>query len=145
MRSLLAHVSGMQSEPVGPWWERSPGVTVAELLAANDGTGAVFGTGEHYHYSNLGYALLGEAVPGCAATLGRAGRRRGSSTRWGWRRTSYLPQEPYAEGLSVHHLAGTLTPEPLTTPARWHRPASCGARSRTSARSRRSSPPAARP
>ncbi len=29
VRSLLAHVSGMQSEPVGPWWERSPGVAVA--------------------------------------------------------------------------------------------------------------------
>ena len=52
----------MQSEPVGPWWERSPGVPVEDLLAANDGSGAVFGPGEHYHYSNLGYALLGEAV-----------------------------------------------------------------------------------
>jgi CubicO group peptidase (beta-lactamase class C family) len=28
-------------------------------------------------------------------------------------RTSYLPEEPYARGLSVHHLANTLTPEPL--------------------------------
>ena len=62
VRSLLAHVSGMQSEPVGPWWERSPGVPVEDLLAANDGSRAVFGPGEHYHYSNLGYALLGEAV-----------------------------------------------------------------------------------
>ena len=39
VRSLLAHVSGMQSEPVGPWWERSPGVPVEDLLAANDGSG----------------------------------------------------------------------------------------------------------
>ena len=37
VRSLLAHTSGMQSEPAGPWWERSPGVPVAELLSANDG------------------------------------------------------------------------------------------------------------
>ncbi len=28
VRDLLAHVSGMQSEPVGSWWERSPGVAV---------------------------------------------------------------------------------------------------------------------
>ncbi len=62
VRSLLAHVSGMQSEPVGPWWERSPGGSVEDLLAANDGSGAVFGPGEQYHYSNLGFALLGEAV-----------------------------------------------------------------------------------
>ncbi len=113
VRSLLAHVSGMQSEPNGPWWERSPGVSVAELLTRNDGTGAVFGPGEHYHYSNLGYGLLGAAVA----------RLRGRD--WfelvqervldplGMERTSYHPQAPYAPGLSVHHLAGTLTEEPL--------------------------------
>jgi CubicO group peptidase (beta-lactamase class C family) len=113
VRSLLAHVSGMQSEPVGPWWERSPGLPIGDLLAANDATGAVFGPGEHYHYSNLGYALLGEAVA----------RLRGRS--WfslveervlgplGMTRTSYLQQSPYAPGFSVHHLEGTLTEEPL--------------------------------
>ncbi len=113
VRSLLAHVAGMQSEPVGPWWERSPGVPIDELLMANDGSGAVFGPGEHYHYSNLGYALLGEAVA----------RLRGQS--WfslieerllaplGMTRTSYLPESPYAPGFSVHHLRGTLTDEPL--------------------------------
>ncbi len=113
VRSLLAHVSGMQSEPVGPWWERNPGVAVPELLGANDGSGAVFGPGQHFHYSNLAYGLLGEAVA----------RVRGRS--WfslvqervldplGMTRTSYLPEEPYAPGLSVHHLAGTLTEEPL--------------------------------
>lgn len=112
VRSLLAHVSGMQSEPVGPWWERSPGVGAEELIAANDGSGAVFGPGEHYHYSNLGYGLLGQIVA----------RLRGRS--WvdvvqerllgplGMVRTSYDPMEPYARGLSVHHLAGTLTREP---------------------------------
>ena len=112
VRALLAHVSGMQSEPVGRWWERSPGGSVADLLSANDGSVAVFGPGEHYHYSNLGYALLGEVVA----------RLRGAS--WadlvrdrvleplGLRRTTYQPEPPYAEGLSVHHLAGTLTVEP---------------------------------
>ena len=113
VRSLLAHVSGLQSEPVGPWWERSPGVPIEDLLAANDGSGVVFGPGEQYHYSNLGYALLGEAVA----------RLRGQS--WyslmqdrvlaplGMTRTSYLPEPPHALGLSVHHLRGTLTDEPL--------------------------------
>ncbi len=31
----------------------------------------------------------------------------------GMTRTSYHPVEPYARGLSVHHLANTLTPEPM--------------------------------
>jgi len=113
VRSLLAHVSGMQSEPVGPWWERSPGVPVDQLLAANDGSGAVFGPGEHFHYSNLGYALLGEAV----ARLREASWRRVLGERLlgplGLVRTSHLPEPPHAVGFSVHHLAGTLTPEPL--------------------------------
>lgn len=109
---LLGHVSGMQSEPVGPWWERSPGVGLDDLLAANDGTGAVAGPGEYFHYSNLGFALLGEAVA----------RLRGQSwwdvTRsrilepLSMGRTTYLPSGPYAQGFSVGHFDGTLTREP---------------------------------
>ena len=112
VRDLLAHVSGMQSEPVGSWWERSPGVPVEALLAANDGSGAVAGPGDFYHYSNLGFALLGEAVA----------RLRGASW-WdvvsrelleplGMTRTTYLPAAPHAQGLSVDHFAETLTQEP---------------------------------
>jgi CubicO group peptidase (beta-lactamase class C family) len=112
VRDLLAHVSGMQSEPVGSWWERSPGVMVPTLVAANDGSARVAGPGEYYHYSNLGYALLGEAV----------GRVRGSSW-WdvvagellaplGMTRTTYLPEAPHAQGYSVHHFHETLTVEP---------------------------------
>lgn len=113
LRGLLAHTSGMQSEPVGPWWERSPGTDIEELLARNDGRGRVFEDGAAYHYSNLGFALLGEAVA----------RVRGASW-WslvadrlleplGMSRTSY-DAEPgrHAQGYSVGHFAGTLTPEP---------------------------------
>jgi CubicO group peptidase (beta-lactamase class C family) len=112
IRSLLSHSSGMQSEPVGSWWERSPGVDFPTLAGANDGSGAVAAAGEYYHYSNLGYALLGEAVS----------RLRGPPW-WdvlvdrvlgplGLARTTYLPESPYAEGRSVDHFAGTLTREP---------------------------------
>ncbi len=113
VRSLLAHVSGMQSEPVGPWWERSPGAPVDELLAANDGSGAVFGPGEHYHYSNLGYALLGEAVSRLRGRSWFSLAEERVLVPLEMTRTSYLPQSPYAPGLSVHHLEGTLTDEPL--------------------------------
>ncbi len=112
VRALLAHVSGLPSEPVGLWWERTPGVPVEALLAANDGSGSVFAPGEHFHYSNLGFAWLGEVV----ARLRGAPWSRVLQDRLldplDLRRTSYLPEPPYAEGFSVHHLAGTLTPEP---------------------------------
>ena len=112
LRALLSHTSGMQSEPVGPWWERSPGVWVSELVAANDGSGQVLEPGMAFHYSNLGFALLGEVVA----------RLRGAD--W-WTlvrerllgplqmtRTSYLPEAPYAQGSSVDHFAGTRHDEP---------------------------------
>ena len=99
VRSLLSHTSGMQSEPAGSWWERSPGVDFEALTAANDGSGAVADPGEYYHYSNLGFALLGEAVA----------RLRGASW-WevvrdrllgplGMTRTSYHPRRAGRAGL----------------------------------------------
>ena len=34
LRTLLSHTSGMQSEPVGSWWERSPGADFDTLRGA---------------------------------------------------------------------------------------------------------------
>lgn len=114
LRSVLSHSGGMQSEPSGPWWERSPGVGFDELVKANDGSHAPFRPGETYHYSNLGYAMVGEVV----ARLRESSWWECCSTRilapLGMRRTSYLPEPPAATGYSVHHFAGTLTEEPAT-------------------------------
>jgi CubicO group peptidase (beta-lactamase class C family) len=102
----------MHSEPPGSWWERSPGVTFDELVAALDDSDPAFPAGATFHYTNVAFALLGEVVA----------RHRGEP--WfdvvrsrlleplGMHRTTYLPQEPHATGWSVHHYAGTLTPEP---------------------------------
>lgn len=111
LRGLLSHTAGLPSEPVGPWWERSPGVERAALLAANDAA-PVAGPGEWFHYSNLGYALLGEVV----ARLRGASWLEVVSTRLlaplGMTRTTYDPRAPHAVGRSVDHFAGTLSTEP---------------------------------
>ena len=109
---LLSHTGGMQSEPSGPWWERSPGGSVDRLLAADDGSGAVFGPGEHHHYSNLGYGLLGEVVSRVHGQPWWRLVEQQVLAPLGMRRTSYAPEDAAAHGWSVHHLAGTLTPEP---------------------------------
>jgi CubicO group peptidase (beta-lactamase class C family) len=112
LRGLLSHSSGMQSEPEGTWWERSPGVSFDELAANIDDSRAAHPVGATYHYTNLAFALLGEVVA----------RHRGG-TWWeqvkqrilsplGMTRTSYLPEPPAATGYSVHHFAGTLDEEP---------------------------------
>ncbi|HET6151489.1 MAG TPA: serine hydrolase domain-containing protein [Marmoricola sp.] len=112
LRSLLGHSSGMQAEPVGPWWERSPGAAVEELLIANDGSGQVLAPGSAFHYSNLGFALLGEVVarlrgkPWAEVLLERLLDPLGLS------RTTYLPGGDHAQGYSVDHFTGTLTREP---------------------------------
>ncbi|HEU5036175.1 MAG TPA: serine hydrolase domain-containing protein [Nocardioides sp.] len=113
-RTLLAHSSGMQSEPAGSWWERSAGLSFDELLALNDGTRGVFGAGERFHYSNLGYALLGEVVARLLGTTWWEAVRERVLAPLGMSRTSYLPEGAAAQGRSVHPYDGTLVAEPAT-------------------------------
>jgi CubicO group peptidase (beta-lactamase class C family) len=114
LRALMSHSSGLPSEPPGPWWERSAGVDLTALTDALTDAAAPLPVGQQYHYSNLAWALLGEAAA-----------RRGGDSWWsqverrilrplGMERTTYLPVAPAATGYSVHHFAGTLTEEPAT-------------------------------
>ena len=62
LRQLLGHVSGLQREPAGPWWERTTGGDVDKLLAElafDKIAGPPYRT---YHYSNLAYGLLGAVL-----------------------------------------------------------------------------------
>jgi CubicO group peptidase (beta-lactamase class C family) len=114
LRALLSHSSGMQSEPHGSWWERSAGVTWDELAAAHDGSGRVFPDGQQFHYSNLGYALLGELAARVLDRPWSDAVRERILEPLGLARTSYLPEGRSAPGWSVDPYAGTLTPEPAT-------------------------------
>ncbi|HET7327179.1 MAG TPA: serine hydrolase domain-containing protein [Nocardioidaceae bacterium] len=112
VRSLLAHSSGMQAEPAGPWWERSPGVSWADLAGRHAGTAGVLPPGRQFHYSNLGYGVLGELVARLRGRSWRESVEQHLLRPLGMVRTSYSPMSPHATGYSVHAFAGTLTGEP---------------------------------
>jgi D-alanyl-D-alanine carboxypeptidase len=114
LRALLSHASGMTAEPHGSWWERSDGVTWEELVGANDGSDQVFPPGQQYHYSNLGFALLGEVAARAHGTTWFDAVRARILEPLALTRTTYLPEGRAAQGWSVDPYAGTLTAEPAT-------------------------------
>jgi CubicO group peptidase (beta-lactamase class C family) len=107
---LLSHLGGVRSESPGQWWERVPGGTLDELGLSD--TDAVLPPGRRFHYSNVGFGLLGEL----------AARRRGRSwidvvtdeilTPLGMTRTTPRPDGAAAQGFAVHPWADVLQPEP---------------------------------
>jgi CubicO group peptidase (beta-lactamase class C family) len=112
LRSLLSHTSGMQAEPNGPWWERAPGVSYDALVAANPESGAALPAGQEFHYSNLGFAVLGEVVTRLRDCGWEEALRRWLLEPLGMTRTSYSAERRAALGYAVDHLAGTLCAEP---------------------------------
>jgi CubicO group peptidase (beta-lactamase class C family) len=112
LRQLLGHVSGLQREPDGPWWERTAGGDADRLLAelAFDKLAAPpFST---YHYSNLGYGLLGAVLQRVTGESWADLVSKRVLDPLGMKRTTYAPVEPYARGYVVHALDGSLHEEP---------------------------------
>ena len=114
LRDLLAHGAGISAEPPGEWWERVEGGSFEKLLAGLSSLPAVFDPGAVHHYSNVGYAVLGEVV---ARVDGRPWWESVSERLLqplGMTRTSYDPFDPHAQGYSVAPWAPVLTSEPAT-------------------------------
>jgi len=107
---LLSHTSGLQAETNGPWWERTAGGTWAELMAGQPEL--KLRPGAKFHYSNVGYAVLGELVGRLRGLPWDDVVRRDLLEPLGMRRTSARPQDPAAHGLGVHPLADLLHVEP---------------------------------
>ena len=112
VRALLAHNSGMQAEPEGPWWERSEGGAFEALAAANDGSRAALPVGEQFHYSNLAYGLLGEIVARLRGGTWWDNVRSRVLDPLGMDRTTYQAVGPHAQGTSIHPWTGEALPEP---------------------------------
>ncbi len=110
LRDLLAHAAGLAAEPPGSWWEREPGVPWADLASTFD-AGRRLDSGGRFHYSNVGYALLGELVARLRSMPWYDALRAFVLDPLGMTRTTYAPQPPYAPGLAVHPFADVTMAE----------------------------------
>jgi CubicO group peptidase (beta-lactamase class C family) len=112
LAQVLAHSSGLQAETDGPWWERTPGGDWPTLLATLGPVAAQRPPGRRFHYSNVGFALLGEVVARRRAASWAEVVRAELLVPLGMTRTSTRPAQPYAPGLAVHPWADVVLPEP---------------------------------
>jgi CubicO group peptidase (beta-lactamase class C family) len=112
VRQLLGHVSGLQREPDGEWWERSAGGDVDALLAGLHADKLFRPPFAGYHYSNLGYGLLGALLTRATGQPWWQLVREQLLAPLGMTRTSYQATEPFARGYVVHPWDGTMREEP---------------------------------
>jgi CubicO group peptidase (beta-lactamase class C family) len=109
---LLSHTSGLTSESPGSWWERSPGADWA-ALDKSLATGAIKNRpGSRFHYSNVGYGVLGELVARYRGTGCLDAVHAEILKPLGMSRTTPDAQAPHTTGYAVHPFADVLLPEP---------------------------------
>lgn len=109
---LLSHTSGLTSESPGQWWERTPGGNWAALVASLDKDATKLRPGFKFHYSNVGFGVLGELVARLRGKPWFDVVREEILTPLGMTRTTPHPQGAHAEGFAVHPFADVLLPEP---------------------------------
>lgn len=107
--ALLGHSSGLFAETTGPWWERSPGVSWEELLPSIRLT---HDPGRRFHYSNVGFAVLGRLVEQVRGRRWDAVLADEVLAPLGMARTTYSAVSPAAQGLGVHPYADLRHVEP---------------------------------
>ena len=109
---LLSHTAGLSNEPPGPWWERSSGALRPELADILQQPATRHPAGRVYHYSNVGFGLLGALVEQLRGEPWTEVLRREVLEPLGLTRTTPVPQHPHAGGWAVHPWADVLLPEP---------------------------------
>jgi CubicO group peptidase (beta-lactamase class C family) len=107
---LLSHLAGASAESPGGWWERVPGGSIADLDLGPDDV--VLGAARRFHYSNLGFGLLGELIARLRGTSWEDAVTTEILAPLGMDRTTPRPVQPAAEGRAVHPWADVVLPEP---------------------------------
>jgi CubicO group peptidase (beta-lactamase class C family) len=107
---LLSHLAGASAESPGGWWERVPGGSLDDLGLGDDDV--VLGAARRFHYSNLGFGLLGELAARMRGTSWDDAVRAEVLEPLGMTRTTPRPDGPAARGSAVHPWADVVLPEP---------------------------------
>ncbi len=113
VRQLLSHTSGLQREPVGRIWETLLAPDAARLVAELEDAERVLPGNLAFHYSNLGYALLGLLVERLDGRPWEDALRARLLEPLGMTRTGLRPADDHAVGYQVDPFAGTATREPV--------------------------------
>ncbi|HEY7596451.1 MAG TPA: serine hydrolase domain-containing protein [Actinophytocola sp.] len=109
---LLSHTAGLTSESPGSWWERSVGDDWPALMESMSGEPARHRAGERFHYSNVGYGVLGQLVAELRGMSWLSALTDEILSPLEMTRTSPMPAAPHALGWAVHPYADVLMPEP---------------------------------
>lgn len=109
---LLAHTAGLTSESPGTWWERAAGGDWAALNASLGPEATRHRPGARFHYTNVGFGVLGELVARHRGTGWYEALTREVLEPLGMARTTPHPQADAATGWAVHPYADVLLHEP---------------------------------
>src|SRR5262245_4245143 len=109
---LLAHTGGLTSESPGLWWERAEGGDWNALAASLGERALKHRAGARFHYSNVGFGVLGELVSRIRGTSWFDALTDEVLAPLGMTRTTPDPQSPNALGWAVHPYADVLLHEP---------------------------------
>lgn len=109
---LLAHDAGVRAEAPTDWWERTAGLDWAQLSGRFTAADLPHPAGRRFHYSNLGFGLLGELVARLRGRPWAEVVQEEVLAPLGMRRTTPRPAGRSARGWAVHPWADLVTPEP---------------------------------
>ncbi|OLR89884.1 serine hydrolase domain-containing protein [Actinokineospora bangkokensis] len=109
---LLSHTAGLTSESPGSWWERTPGADWDALNRSLTPDTTKLRPGSRFHYSNVGYGVLGEVVARHRGTDWYSALRAEVLDPLGMARTTPHPEGAAATGYAVHPHADVLLHEP---------------------------------
>ncbi|TYB62344.1 beta-lactamase family protein [Nonomuraea sp. PA05] len=109
---LLSHTAGLTAEPPTAWWERTPGIPAGDLLERLGPGELKHRPGRRFHYSNVGFAVLGELVARLRGTTWLKALRAEVLDPLGMLSTTPRPRAPHATGYAVHPWADVVQAEP---------------------------------